>query len=64
MNIHLRALAVLLVAILVSSCGQSGQLYIPGDPSEMTTPPAAEPATDSEAEEGTDEDSNDGTTTE
>jgi predicted small lipoprotein YifL len=57
MNLNLRVLAALLVATLVSSCGQSGELYIPGDPSEMTTPQVAEPETSFETEEDSDEDS-------
>ena len=57
MNLNLRVLAALLVATLVSSCGQSGELYIPGNPSEMTTPQVAEPATSGETEDDSDEDS-------
>jgi predicted small lipoprotein YifL len=57
MNLNLRVLAAWLVATLVSSCGQSGELYIPGNPSQMTTPQAAQPTTDSEAEDDFDEDS-------
>jgi predicted small lipoprotein YifL len=57
MNLNLRVLAALLVATLVSSCGQSGELYIPGNPSEMTTPQVAEPAANGETEDDSDEDS-------
>ena len=57
MNLNLRVLAVLLIATLVSSCGQSGELYIPGNPSQMTTPQTAEPAADSEAEDDSDDNS-------
>ena len=32
-------LAVFAIALLVTACGQSGPLYIPGDPSRMTVPP-------------------------
>ena len=56
MNLNLRVLAALLVATLVSSCGQSGELYIPGNPSEMTTPQVAEPAANGEPEDDSDED--------
>ena len=42
MNNLLRALAALFVVILVSGCGQSGPLYIPGNPSEITAPPNIE----------------------
>lgn len=57
MNLNLRVLAVLLIATLVSSCGQSGELYIPGNPSQMTTPQAAEPVTDTESIDDFDESS-------
>jgi len=57
MNLCLRVLAALLVATLVSSCGQSGELYIPGNPSQLTTPQTAEPVANSETEDDSDEDS-------
>jgi predicted small lipoprotein YifL len=57
MNLNLRVLAALLVATLISSCGQTGELYIPGNPSEMTTPQVAEPAANGETEDDSDEDS-------
>jgi predicted small lipoprotein YifL len=57
MILNLRVLAALLVATLVCSCGQSGELYIPGNPSQMTTPQVAESATSSETEDDADEDS-------
>jgi predicted small lipoprotein YifL len=34
----------------LSGCGQSGKLYIPGDPSQMAVPPSRETA-DADAEE-------------
>jgi predicted small lipoprotein YifL len=34
----------------LSGCGQSGKLYIPGDPSQMAVPPSRETA-DAEEEE-------------
>ena len=56
MNLFLRVFAVSLVVILVSSCGQSGQLFIPGDPSVMATPP---PASEEGSEDQTEDDSED-----
>jgi predicted small lipoprotein YifL len=57
MNMILRVLAASIVAILVSSCGQSGQLFIPGDPSEIQAPPVEEPSVDSETDEETEQES-------
>lgn len=56
MKLSLRAFAASLVVILVSSCGQSGQLYIPGDPSVIATPPpAAEDSSEDETEDDSEE---------
>jgi predicted small lipoprotein YifL len=35
----------------LSGCGQSGKLYIPGDPSQMAVPPSRETADAEEQEE-------------
>ena len=35
-------LATLLLVVVLAGCGQSGPLYVPGDPSSIQTPP--EPA--------------------
>ena len=43
-------LAALLVALSFAGCGQSGPLYIPGDPSSIEAPPEAE-TNDKEGEE-------------
>ena len=43
-----RTLAALLLVFLLGACGQSGPLYIPGDPSRIEQPP---PAAESTAEE-------------
>jgi predicted small lipoprotein YifL len=32
---------VLLCCLLLSACGQAGDLYLPGDPSAAPAPPAA-----------------------
>ena len=45
-------LAALALALLSTGCGQSGPLYLPGNPSKIQSPPQA-PA---DAEEGEDED--------
>ena len=44
------AIAALLLLLGLSGCGQSGPLYLPGDPSEVRTPPA-ETASDEEEDE-------------
>jgi len=40
---------------LFSGCGQSGPLYIPGNPSTMAVPPAEQPAREEEPEEEQDD---------
>lgn len=46
------ALAALSFIFLASGCGQSGPLYIPGNPSKISNPPpAAESTADEESEE-------------
>lgn len=49
-------LATLACLFVLSGCGQSGPLYVPGNPSTMAVPPS-ENAADEEAEEeqGSDE---------
>ena len=51
------ALYAFVVALLLAGCGQSGPLYMPGDPSQMSVPPT-QPAesTDEDAEEADDSD--------
>lgn len=53
-----RTLAALLLLFLLSACGQSGPLYIPGDVSKIQAPPppAEEPAEDEPADEDGEED--------
>ena len=49
-------LATLLILISTAGCGQSGPLYVPGDPSSIQTAP--EPASDEEEKDnGEDDDS-------
>jgi len=47
----------LCAGLSLSGCGQSGPLYLPGNPSQMTTPvpEQATPAEDEENTEGNDE---------
>jgi len=42
---------------LASGCGQSGPLYIPGNPTRIEQPPVAEEPADEEGEENGDADS-------
>jgi len=54
MNRLILALAALSFIFLASGCGQSGPLYIPGNPSKISNPP---PAAESTAEEEGEEES-------
>ena len=52
MQRSLIALAALLFVLLYSGCGQSGPLYLPGDPSRMeSVPPAPVDAEDEDKQE-------------
>lgn len=42
---------VCVLILLASGCGQSGPLYIPGDPSQIATPPSADPDDEEEKKE-------------
>lgn len=46
-----RTFAALLLVFLLGACGQSGPLYIPGDPSRIEQPPPAAESTADEEEE-------------
>ena len=47
-----KTLAALILAFIVAGCGQSGPLYIPGNPSKIQQPPPqAESTAEEEAEE-------------
>ena len=48
-------IATFALMVLFSGCGQSGPLYIPGNPSKMAVPPSQEPASEEEEEESDDE---------
>ena len=43
-------IAALAFMFLLSGCGQSGPLYIPGDPSTMAVPPPQPAAAEEESE--------------
>jgi len=47
---------LLLVLLGVAGCGQSGPLYLPGNPSEVESPPAASPAENGDADDEDDDD--------
>ncbi len=46
-------LTTMLLVVLLAGCGQSGPLYVPGDPSSIQAPPEA---ADDEEENGNGED--------
>lgn len=43
--------ATLLLVLGLMGCGQSGPLYVPGDPSSINTPPATEASDEENGEE-------------
>ena len=47
-------LAAFSLAFVATGCGQSGPLYIPGNPSQIQNPPAAEDQAEEEKEEDSD----------
>jgi predicted small lipoprotein YifL len=44
-------IAVVACMFLFSGCGQSGPLYVPGNPSTMAVPPSQQPTGEDESEE-------------
>jgi len=50
-------IAAFAFTFLFSGCGQSGPLYIPGNPSQMAVPPSQPPPGEEEAEEKSEEES-------
>ena len=46
-----KTLTAFALVLLLSACGQSGPLYIPGNPSEVREPPAETSETDDEDED-------------
>ena len=47
-------LSAVALVLLFSGCGQSGPLYVPGNPSKMAVPPAAPADAEDEKEEEND----------
>ena len=47
----MKRLFTLFAAFVLFGCGQSGPLYIPGDPSRIESPPPVEESTEEEAAE-------------
>lgn len=52
-----KILSVLLLAFALGACGQSGPLYVPGDPSEIKAQPTAPESDESSDENGEHDDS-------
>ncbi len=46
-----KTLTAFALVLLLSACGQSGPLYIPGNPSEVREPPAETSETDDDDED-------------
>ena len=55
MTLTTKILSILLLAFVLGACGQSGPLYVPGDPSEIRTQPSA-PETEEDGDENGEED--------
>ena len=47
-------LAAFALTLLFSGCGQSGPLYIPGDPSQMAVPPSRDTAGEQQQDDAED----------
>jgi predicted small lipoprotein YifL len=56
MNLTSKILACLLATFVLSGCGQSGPLYVPGDPSTVEQPTDREAAERDEDDREDDED--------
>ena len=55
MKSTISSLVVLLLILFLSACGQSGPLYVPGDPSSIQ-PPAEQPEEEEKKDKDEDED--------
>lgn len=51
MNKQQNALVALAILVLLTACGQSGPLYIPGNPSTVQAPAGEPPAEDEDDED-------------
>ncbi len=47
-------LTAIVLVLMFSGCGQSGPLFVPGDPSKMAVPPSAPPSAAEDEEEKSD----------
>lgn len=56
MTLTTKILAALLFAFALAGCGQSGPLYIPGDPSSVEQTPKSSDAEEENEENGDEED--------
>lgn len=52
-------LATLLLFVVLAGCGQSGPLYVPGDPSSIKAPPEPEAGDEESDEDGEDSEDSD-----
>ncbi|MDH3266168.1 MAG: hypothetical protein OEM25_04305 [Gammaproteobacteria bacterium] len=48
MKLIISTFCTLLLALICAGCGQSGPLYVPGDPSSINVPPTAEASDEDE----------------
>ena len=55
MTLTTKTLAAILLAFALAACGQSGPLYVPGDPSAVKQPPTTTDSTDETEENGDDD---------
>ncbi len=51
LTIFVTTLSAIALVSLFSGCGQSGPLYVPGNPSKMAVPPSTRPSDEEEKEE-------------
>lgn len=56
MTLTAKALAVLFFAFALAACGQSGPLYVPGDPSSVQKPQPVPESEDNSDENGEEDD--------
>ena len=57
MTLTTKILSMLLLVFALGACGQSGPLYVPGDPSEIQTTPTTPEADEEGDENGEDDES-------
>ena len=56
MKLSKRTLALLVFALSIAACGQSGPLYIPGNPSQVQEPPPEQEPPDEDDDEKSEND--------